>query len=123
MAPPSPAAIEAAAKFWEFLGHLGTAKVIRERKGFRTTAEVFAQFEEEVTAPLLERITWLSNIAGAATDRGMELERENARLREAFRLFPEAYDTLTNAEMHSAKGNWRSLIDQQSNAIKNALGD
>jgi len=51
MITPSPAAIEAAAKFWEFLGQHGTAKTIRERKGFRTTGEVFAQFEEEVTAP------------------------------------------------------------------------
>lgn len=50
MIAPSSAAIEAAAKFWEFLNRPGTAQIIRERKGFRTTAEVFAQFEEEVVA-------------------------------------------------------------------------
>ena len=59
MISPSPAAIEAAAKFYEFLGQHGVAKTIRERKGFRTTAEVFAQFENEVTSPLLDRISEL----------------------------------------------------------------
>ena len=44
----SSEAIEAAAKFWEFLGQNGTAQTIRDRKGFRTTAEVFAAFEEVI---------------------------------------------------------------------------
>lgn len=46
--PISDDAIEAAAKFWEFLGQSGSAQTIRERKGFRTTAEVFAAFEEVI---------------------------------------------------------------------------
>ena len=64
----------------------------------------------------------------AAQARIAALEAELARareaahnLREAFRLFPEANDTLTRAELRAAKGNWRSLIDQQSNAINAAL--
>lgn len=39
-------------------------------------------------------------------------------LREKIRLFPEAHDTLTNQELRDAKGNWRSLIDQQTNALR-----
>jgi hypothetical protein len=86
MITPSPAAIEAAAKFYEFLNQHGVAKTIRERKGFRTTAEVFAQFEEDIKAPLLERNAWLAETAGLATDRGMSLERDNDRLKhEAWR--------------------------------------
>ena len=52
----SDAAIEAAAKFWEFLGQPGSAKMIRERKGFRTTSEVFEDFKREIESPLLDRI-------------------------------------------------------------------
>lgn len=37
---------------------------------------------------------------------------------EQVRLFPEAYDILTRQEMRDAKGNWRSLINQQTKALK-----
>lgn len=57
----SDEAIEAAAQFWEFLGQHGTAKDIRARKGFRTTAEVFESFKKEVTSDLLDRIADLEN--------------------------------------------------------------
>lgn len=52
--------IEASAKFWEFLGQAGTAKTIRDRKGFRTTAEVFEAFKIETEAAVkkaLEKTT------------------------------------------------------------------
>ena len=45
------------------------------------------------------------------------LEADNAKLREMLRLFPEAHDVLTRQELRDAKGNWRSLIDQQANAL------
>jgi hypothetical protein len=45
-----------------------------------------------------------------AADRIEALER-------GLSLFPEAYDVLTRQEMRDAKGNWRSLIDQQTNAL------
>lgn len=97
MITPSPAAIEAAAKFYEFLGQHGTAKTIREGKGFRTTAEVFGQFEYEITSPLLDRIT--------------ELEHDNARLRAGFNKLCDdmAYATsggmswITHAEVEEFK--------------------
>lgn len=38
-------------------------------------------------------------------------------LADQVRLFPEAYDILTTQELRDAKGNWRSLIDQQTNAL------
>lgn len=38
-------------------------------------------------------------------------------VREMIRLFPEAHDVLTRQEMRDAKGNWRSLIDQQTKAL------
>jgi len=47
---------------------------------------------------------------------------EAERMREALRLCPEAHDVLTAQEMRDAKGNWRSLIDQQTNAIRAAIG-
>jgi Lar family restriction alleviation protein len=40
-----------------------------------------------------------------------------AEVVEMVRLFPEAFDTLTRQEMRDAKGNWRSLIDQQTKAL------
>jgi hypothetical protein len=51
----SPEAREAAAAFWDFLGHHGTAKNIREGNGFRTTAEVFAAFQDQISAAMRER--------------------------------------------------------------------
>lgn len=58
----SDEAIEAAAKFWEFLGQKGSAQQCRERKGFRTTAEVFEDFKREIESPLLDRIADLESV-------------------------------------------------------------
>ena len=44
--------------------------------------------------------------------------KRNGELVELVRLFPEAYGVLTRQEMRDAKGNWRSLIDQQIAALK-----
>lgn len=85
MIAPSSAAIEAAAKFWEFLNRPGTAQIIRERKGFRTTAEVFAQFEEEITSPLL--------------DVAVKLGQDNARLRAGFNKLCDDMEYATGGGM------------------------
>lgn len=45
------------------------------------------------------------------------LVAEKRSLQRMVELFPEAHDTLTRQEMRDAKGNWRSLIDQQNNAL------
>ena len=65
--------------------------------------QAFARHRSEATRPLTAEIADLR----AQLDEAME----------AVRLFPAAYDVLTNAEMRDAKGNLRSLIDQQANAL------
>jgi len=94
MITPSPAAIEAAAKFYEFLGQHGVAKTIRERKGFRTTAEVFAQFEYEITSHLLDRIADLEAASRSLiADVRSRYPGEELRCPHMIRL-----DQLTNGE-------------------------
>lgn len=73
----SPEAREAAARFWDFLGHHGSANMIRNGTGFRTTAEVFAEFEEEIRAKvaaemnqeLLDFVRGIANAPDAACAR------------------------------------------------------
>ena len=55
---------------------------------------------------------------GEAAAAILTLEVRNAALMEALRLFPTACDVLTRQEMRDAKGNFRSLIDQQTAALK-----
>lgn len=45
------------------------------------------------------------------------LRKSEDELREAVRLFPTACDVLARQEMKDAKGNLRSLIDQQTAAL------
>jgi hypothetical protein len=64
---------------------------------------------------------WLETAVDRLTALSSEREilRERVmKAREMVRLFPEAYDVLTRQEMRDAKGSWRSLIDQQNNALE-----
>ncbi len=85
--------------------------------------------EEFDVAGLLERARSLLETPGAAlpplarnliealTNRLTTLGREVERKDEIVRLFPRVCDVLTSQEMRDAKGNLRSLIDQQTNAL------
>ena len=82
-----------------------------------------ASFEWAVACPVCPIETpWFGTGAEAITAwntrSGQLVERDGvAGVVEALRLFPEAHDVLTRQEMRDAKGNWRSLIDQQTNAL------
>ena len=85
----SPEAREAAARFWDFLGQHGSANMIRNGTGFRTTAEVFAEFEEEIRAKVASEIVFLNERNDALALQFDELSGKyqivsemNAELRE-----------------------------------------
>lgn len=60
-------------------------------------------------------------ILTALTANASQPDRVVDVLRRAILLFPEAHDVLTTQEMRDARGNWRSLIDQQTNALRKML--
>jgi hypothetical protein len=89
--------LEAGGQDWQ-------AKEIRLGQGDHfPIVKAFARHRTEAARPLTAEIADLR----AQLDEAME----------AVRLFPAAYDALSNAEMRDAKGNLRSLIDQQANAL------
>ena len=92
----------------------------RERKFEREkvealTAEI-ADLRAEVDA-LAHDNEQLMKAANHEANLAEDLRAQLDEAMEAVRLFPAAYDVLSNAEMRDAKGNLRSLIDQQANAL------
>ncbi len=96
---------EAAASFWDFLGHHGTAKVIREGKGFRTTAEVFAAFEERISGRQAERIDALALQVDELEGKYAIVSEMNQKLKDFVRDIADAPDVACTREETS--WNWR----------------
>lgn len=108
----------------------GVANVVRVGSaGYRklVTAGAGGWIDDERIAPAAPAYTEIVPASGelyanpAASQQMLdEIEELRAcleRIKETARLFPEAFDTLTRQEMRDAKGNWRSLIDQQTAAL------
>ena len=77
--------------------------------------EAFRNMDVQPSGDDLADITAALSEFAAAHRRQAEAKVEG--LRREIALFPMAYDVLSNAEMRDAKGNLRSLIDQQSAAM------